>query len=311
MKHIFKINKLLSLSILLFISIEILACDICGCGIGGNYIGLLPDFQKNIIGMRYKYNHLTSHLGPNGVHTYLTTQEHYNTIELWGAWQMNKWRLSASLPYSFNERQRSTIVESKSGLADATILTQYNIYNHRTILPNDHLMVQSIWIGLGVKLPSGTYIASDNTPASQNLNLFQLGTGSTDILFSAMYDIRVQDHGFNVNANYKINGSNNTSYTYGNKFNVIGNYYFKIRVLSKYTLTPNIGLLYETSSRDNDGLFKVDVSGGHVLMGSLGCEIALGQFGIGTNYQMPMKQNLAKQIVAADDRLMLHGWYAF
>lgn len=288
-----------------------MACDICGCGIGGNYIGLLPEFQKNIIGIRYKYNHLTSHLGPNGAHTYLTTQEHYKTIELWGAWQMDKWRISASLPYSFNERQKSSITETKAGFADATFLGQYNLYNHRTILLNEHLLVESLWIGLGIKIPTGTYAASDHTASDQNFNLFQLGTGSIDFLFSAMYDIRVQDHGLNVNANYKINGNNKAGYAYGNKFNVIGYYYYKIRFFGKYTLTPNIGLLYETSALDNDGPFKVDVSGGQVFMGSLGCELAFGQYGIGSNYQIPLQQNLAKEIVAADNRLMIHGWYSF
>jgi hypothetical protein len=306
-----KLTRLMTFIVLLLVNGYAMACDICGCGIGGNYIGLLPEFQKNIIGIRYKYNHLTSHLGPNGTQTYLTTQEHYKTVELWGAWQLNKWRISASLPYSFNQRQKSRSTEAKGGLADATFLGQYNIYNHRTILPNEHLFVQSIWLGLGVKIPTGTYTASDNTTSSQNLNLFQLGTGSTDLLISAMYDIRLQDHGFNVNANYKINGTNNAAYSYGNKCNVIGNYYYKIRVLGKYTLTPNLGLLYETSTLDNDGAFKVDVSGGHVLMGSLGCEMAFGQYGVGMNYQIPIQQNLAKQIVAADNRLMVHAWYAF
>ena len=63
-----------------------MACDICGCGIGNNYIGILPEFNSKIIGVRYRSNNLWTDIGANGAHTYLTPEERYQTTELWGAW---------------------------------------------------------------------------------------------------------------------------------------------------------------------------------------------------------------------------------
>ena len=50
------------------------ACDICGCGVGGNYIGILPEFNQHVFGLRYRLNSLTTHIGTGGSTTYLTTE---------------------------------------------------------------------------------------------------------------------------------------------------------------------------------------------------------------------------------------------
>ena len=55
-----------------------LACDICGCGVGNSYIGILPDFNKRIFGLRYRYNSIFTHVGTGGETTYLTTKRRNN-----------------------------------------------------------------------------------------------------------------------------------------------------------------------------------------------------------------------------------------
>src|ERR1700755_3241064 len=84
---------------------NVAACDICGCGVGSYYTGILPEFRKNILGLRYRYNTLTTHLGPGGSVSYLTTTERFRTVDLWGGWSITpKFRLMGYVPLNFNEK---------------------------------------------------------------------------------------------------------------------------------------------------------------------------------------------------------------
>ena len=57
------------------------ACDICGCGVGTYYLGILPDFNKRFVGLRYQHKQLTTHLGPTGNRTPITADETYESLE--------------------------------------------------------------------------------------------------------------------------------------------------------------------------------------------------------------------------------------
>lgn len=288
-----------------------LACDICGCGVGNNYIGILPDFHKHIFGIRYRYNNMLTHVGIGGATTYLTTTERYNTIEAWGGWNITeKFRLMASVPYSFNEKINQGTTKQKNGIGDISVSGFYQLLNQRTTIStkdsSSKLLVQSLWVGGGVKMATGKYNPADKSTGGENTNLFQLGTGSYDFNIGAMYDVRLQDAGININANYKKNTVNKYDYQYGNKFNVNSQLYYKFRTKSKVMIAPNAGIQYETSQTDRDGDVKVTVSGGNLLLGTIGLETAFGKFAVGANYQTPLSQNLANGIVKAQDRVMVH-----
>lgn len=283
------------------------ACDICGCGVGNSYIGILPDFNKRIFGLRYRYNSIFSHIGTGGASTYLTTNEKYRTIELWGGWNISEnFRLMASVPYSFNEQVNQGITKSKNGLGDVSVSGMYQLINKRKPVAKDRLLVQSLWVGGGVKLPTGKYNPSDKSVSSNNANLFQLGTGSIDFTLTAMYDIRLQDAGVNVSASYKVNTANKQEYRYGNKLNGNLQAYYKFRIQNKVTIAPNTGLLVESGQQDMDNQFSVYVSGGNVLLGTIGVETSFKKFSFGGNWQTPFSQNLAHGIVKANNRMMLH-----
>jgi hypothetical protein len=284
-----------------------MCCDICGCGVGNTYIGILPEFHKHIFGLRYRYNSIWTHVGVGGSTTYLTTRETYNIAEAWGGWNLGKkFRVMASVPYSFNERTNQGITHQKSGIGDINIAGYYQLLNSRNTVIKNKLLVQSLWIGGGVKLATGIYNPSDKNTTNNNANLFQLGTGSYDFNAGIMYDIRLQDVGVNVAANYKVTTGNKYQYRYGNKFNINAQAYYKIRVNNKWTLAPNAGVQYEKAANDTDKGFDVTVSGGNLLLSTAGIETAAGKFSIGANFQTPLSQNLANGIVKANNRLMLH-----
>lgn len=287
------------------------ACDICGCGVGSYYVGILPEFSKKIMGIRYRYNTLRTHIGAGGITTYLTTEETYRTAELWGGWTIgNKIRLMGYIPVSFNEKLNQDITTNKQGLGDAGLQGFYKLYASDKGIGNKRL-VQSLWIGAGVKVPTGKYDALEKNSGQENANIFQLGTGSVDLTINAMYDIRLQDAGINLATSYKINTTNQQSYRYGNKFNVNVQVYYKFRIKNAVTLAPNTGILFEKAELDKDHSYTVDVSGGRVLLGTVGLEAAYRKIAIGANWQSPMSQDLAGGFVKANNRGMVHISFMF
>jgi hypothetical protein len=293
-------------AVLLFFS-KANACDICGCGVGGYYIGILPEFSKHIAGVRYRFNSLKTHLGTGGSTTYLTTEERYQTTELWGAWNIGKnFRIMGTVPYAFNERKNLGERKSKHGIGDISVNGYYQLYKNKRTVFSKKIMIQTLWLGAGVKLPTGEYTPDDKQSTSQNTNLFQLGTASFDFSVNAMYDLRIQDAGLNISASYKMNTANKYSYNYGNKLNTTAQFYYKIRVKNKFTIAPNAGVMYENSKKDIDNKISVDASGGNLLLGSIGFETGFKKITFGANWQVPLSQNLANGFVNANPRMMAH-----
>lgn len=300
-------KKIFIIGILILSGSGTMACDICGCGVGNNYIGILPDFTKHILGLRYRYNTLLSHLGAGGTQTYLTNREQYNIVELWGGWNLGKkFRVMANLPYNFNERKNQGNVYSKNGLGDITLSGYYQLLNKRNTIGGKSLLVQSLWIGGGIKLPTGKYNSLDKSNSAQSSNLFQLGTASTDFIASVMYDLRIQDMGINLNAGYKFNTKNRYGYTYGNKLNANAQLYYKFRIMHKLGIAPNAGIQYETAEKDIDNKISVYASGGNLLLATAGIEMNFKKIAIGANWQTPVSQDLGEGIVKANNRVMVH-----
>lgn len=287
------------------------ACEICGGGLGSNYVGLLPEFSKRFLGIRYQYNQLYTQLDINGQQTALSNRESYRTAELWGAWNIgSKWRILALLPYSFIERENiaSTSKSQKDGLGDMTLSGYYNMLNRASTTAKDKRIMQSLWIGMGIKLPFGHY---DQSNFTNSTNVFQLGTGSLDFIPHVSYDIRYQDLGLNTNLSYKINTENNEQYRYGNKIMASANLYYKVKVASQAVLSPNIGLSYDRQDKDKTMGYKIDESGGNSLTASAGLETNFDRISCGVSYQQPIQQNLALGRTEIKQKLTAHVSFAF
>ncbi len=287
------------------------ACDICGCGAGSSYIGILPEFGKKVFGIRYRNNTLLTHLGAGGIRTYLTTEERYRTADIWSGWNMGKkFRVIAYIPVSFNDKTSQGATMRKNGLGDISLQGYYQLLNTKTTI-SSKLLVQSLWIGGGVKLPSGNYEPADKNNSLQSANIFQLGTGSTDFSLNAMYDIRLHDVGINTALSYKINTANRHKYQYGNKLGANVQAYYKWRVKNKITIAPNAGLLYEHAATDREGKYEAGISGGSILLAAAGMETVCKRLSFGANWQPPLSQHLAGGMVKANSRMMIHISYIF
>ncbi|NLU93450.1 transporter [Chitinophaga sp. Ak27] len=306
-------KKISILCIILLSSYATSACDICGCGVGSYYIGLLPDFKQRFIGLRYQHKTMRSHLGPGGTTSYLTTQETYQTAELWGGWNIGRrFRVLGFVPVNINSRENQGVTTSKSGWGDVAAVGYYQLLDKQHTTGRGQLMVQSLWIGGGVKLPTGRYEPAERKENEEAPNNFQLGTASTDFTLNAAYDVRLMDVGINTNVSYKLNTTNKYDYRYGNKFTANVLAYYKIRIADKVSLAPNAGVLYETAAKDKEGgKFTVDMSGGYSLLATVGMEATIGKISAGVNFQPVISQQLADLRVKAGSRAMVHLTYLF
>jgi hypothetical protein len=301
-------KKLIIASIIVLFTItSTKACDICGCGVGSYYLGILPEYNKRFIGLRYQHKTLQTHLGPMGERTPLTTDETYQSAELWGGWNIGKrFRVLAFVPYNFNERKSQSSSGGKDGLGDIAIMGYYKFLDHTGNL-GGKLLIQSLYIGGGVKLPTGKYEPSERLAVQESPNNFQLGTESTDFTLNAAYDVRWNDLGINANVNYKMNTENKYEYRYGNKFTSNVLIYHKFRVAKVLSVAPNLGVLYETAAQDVESKkYDVAVSGGYSISAVAGLEFSMKGLSFGANYQNVRSQDLAGGRAKAGNRFMVH-----
>ncbi len=308
-------NFILPFLLFLFISIPSKACDLCGCGAGSYYLGVMPQFQKNFVGLRYRTASFDSHLGQTGggnsnYSSLFRTQERFYAAEIWARFYPHpKLQLLAFLPYQWNFQDENNQTKSLSGIADASIIAQYEIFN----TTNDTISQKfehSFFIGTGIKLPTGkSNFDTEDALQVANAN-FQLGTGSTDFLLTSQYTIRYKKTGFTADLAYKINTENNQNYRFGNRVSSNATLFY-VKQIGKFGFMPTLGTYYEHNQKDKREDKTVFDTGGNLLNAVLGTQVYTGRFMVGFNYQTPLKQNLANQKIKSKDRFMVQTVFLF
>ncbi|MBS1596884.1 MAG: transporter [Bacteroidetes bacterium] len=280
------------------------ACDICGCGGSNIYMGMLPDFKTKFIGIRYHYMQYYTQLATDQTQF---SHNYYNTVEAWTGWNIGrKWQVLAFVPYYYNKQMDDDGASSKSGLGDITILANYQLLHTRTTSEHNNSVEQSLWIGAGVKLPTGTFKLDVTDPATTIADInAQIGTGSTDFLLNAMHHFRVNQFGVNTSANYKINTKNRSDYKYGNKFTGTSIAYYRIRV-GGIAIAPNAGVIYEHTEQNTFDKASVQFTGGYAVSGLAGVEFTFNKIAIGFNVQKAFSQHYAGGQTKMEFRSMAH-----
>src|SRR5688572_32202916 len=94
------------------------ACDACGCGVGSYQFGILPQQNKNFVGIRYqaKSDETTPFHGSQ-------SKEEFQTMEIWGRfYPLKKVQVLALLPYNFNRQETDGKPTELQGLGDGLVL---------------------------------------------------------------------------------------------------------------------------------------------------------------------------------------------
>jgi Putative MetA-pathway of phenol degradation len=290
---------------LIIASISSFSCEICGCGLGNYYIGLMPQFKNKFIGLRYQFHQFQTRLSNDPTQF---SRDFYQTVELWSGWRIGKkFQVLAFVPYNINHQVSDEGTSDLKGLGDVALLVSYELFNK--VSKSNPAISQDLWVGTGVKLPTGQFAIEPGDPDVASLANTQRGSGSTDIMFNGMYNLRISKWGFTANAGYKLNGYNKDRYQFGDKFSAAGFIYYGAQV-SKTHISPNIGLLYEHNSSSTLNEEKIELTGGSLLQLAPGAEINIGSMALGFNVQLPVSQRFAEGQTQSRLKGMLHVTFA-
>ncbi len=281
------------------------ACDFCGCGVGSYYFGAMPMFHKNALGMRYRSMEFSSHLGSP-----FESKEHFGISELFfRLYPHRRWQVVGFLPYANNSQQVDGQTKRLSGLADALALVSFNLYNN---MYDSSSWKHNLFIGTGIKLPTGKYTFDKNDRESVANENFQLGSGSTDLLFNTLYSLRKGKWGLNTTLSYKLNTVNSQNYRFGNRVSIDVSIMRIQKLSEKFALAPYLGFYGEKSQRDERNGYFVDGTGGHLVLGNVGLDAFVSnRFTIGVLHQMPFNQHLSEGKVRAERRWMIQMAWLF
>lgn len=301
-------KKIILATVIALLSINtVSACEICGCGLGNYHIGLMPQFTHKFLGLRYQYRQFKTVMADDATQF---SHDYYKTMELWGGWNIGKhWQVLAIIPVNFVHQVSDDGVTNNQGLGDIALMVNYKVLDLNSKSGKSRVN-QQLWLGAGVKLPTGKFDVDATDPAIVSLANTQTGSASTDFMLNAMYNVSIKKLGINTSASYKLNTRNKDNYSFGNKFS--GSTYLSYTVTKKdFSFIPNLGLLYENSSVNKLNKVTVAETGGNLFAGAAGLEIGYKKFTVGTNVQLPISQRYSSGQTELKVRGMVHVSFGF
>ncbi len=213
------------------------ACDVCGCSIGGNYFGILPQFHKHFVGLRWSDQSFRSahSLGAAREGLY-DSEERFHTVDLIGRfYPLRRLQVLVLAPYHQFHRVDNGVATRNSGLGDISFMGSYILLDSGDSL--NRRWKHTLTLGGGVKLPTGKSGQKDNE-GQLLLENMQTGSGSTDFMLSAAYTLRHGNWGMATDLLGRLNTANQSGYVYGNRVSGSAKVFY-LKNLRKMVLLPN------------------------------------------------------------------------
>lgn len=295
----------LSLALILFGQLS-QACDICGCSVGGMYVGILPQFQQHFVGLRYQFREFsTKHIVSGNP---VISNDRFHTVELWGRFYPHKRiQMMGFMPVNiFNKKESGRVMETV-GQGDFTLITNY-------IAVNTSDTALSWWkhnllVGGGLKLPTGEFNHYRNdTLLNPNL---QSGTGSWDFLLNAMYTVRYKKVGINIETHGRFTMANVHGYKFGDRVNGALRFFMWTKI-KKTSIVPAIGFTVEYATKDKKKNALVLETGGVSASLHAGLDVYIaGKCLVGGSISHAIWDNLGNGMITSGWRTQIQFSYLF
>lgn len=282
-------KKILPVALLLLISEVSFACEICGCANNNFQIGLLPNFRKYFVGLRYSAAHYSSAVTDDPSQF---SNDYYKSFELWGGYQFKKVQVMAFLPYLQSTKISDDGTVESNGMGDMILMANYQVWSKMSM--NESLtrtLKNELWLGGGIKLPTGVSQV-DISQTDFNIGDFnsQPGTGTVDYLFNATHNLLWNNSGIVTNATYRLNTTNAQSFHFGNRVYLSSSFFqtFKIKDIK---VRPMAGFSYLRNDVNVFDGSRISGSDGYTFSGLTGFNLIFGKVGVMTNFYLPITQD--------------------
>lgn len=213
--------------------------------------------------------------------------------------------LNAFLPVLNNKSKTDDVYEQHTGFGDVSLNAGFHI-----ILPDEEKEVrQKLVAGAGIKLPTGNFYAHDSR--SQRLPFeMQPGTGSTDGFVYVNYIVMYRKLGINMNANFKLNGTNRYQERVGNSSTDFVSVFCKVKAGNVF-LYPSVQANYEfTKGVYTKGVVQPSTAMS-VLMVGPGLDVFYKSFSVNAAWQFTTYEKILPGDLESAGRLSLGLNYNF
>lgn len=288
---------------------DVRACDVCGCSGGGGYFGILPQFQRHFVGMRWQERVLDSYHPASSLEPAANARSTFRTLDIWGRWYpLRRVQVLAFVPVHFFEQNESTALIKTRGLGDATIIANYTLLN-----TGDSIMrtwKHSLQVGGGIKLPTGRYRLTDSDGVRYHANL-QPGTGSTDALLNIIYTLRRRSLGLQVDAQTRLNTGNANRYRFGHRQNAAIRLFWWKNIGRNISVLPRAGFVLDAAQKDVWYGSTQEATGGYATFADVGLDVYIGDFAVGAGFQTPVWRHLGDGLVTPKGNLSVTATWMF
>ena len=223
--------------------VSMYACDICGSNSGGGQLGILPNYQRHFVGVRYRFSSFYSlHAGSDSKFA----SDTFQTAELFARFVAHpNVQIFVSAPFLSTQHWEGNLAQKVQGIGDVSLLATYLLLNTTDSLA--HTCKHALQVGGGVKLPTGAYQLVQN---KHTLPVgIQPGSGSVDALANVLYTLRYRKVGLNIDANYRYTTTNPDLYKQGNRVSGTARIFYW-RSVKNTTILPHVGISLENATAD-------------------------------------------------------------
>lgn len=270
------------------------ACDVCGstASFGGN--GILPQFNRNFIGLRYwttQFRH--PNLPSSTLNGERVRYDQMQTASLWARAHLHS-RIQAfvEVPFSRNERVYETWQEGISGMGDIRVSAFYQLL--RTADSSSKPFRQMLMGGVGLTLPTGKY---QNRSQKGILlpHAFQLGSGSTAYDLRLIYTMRYRSIGINTELYRQWFEPNELSYHPGMRQGISQQLFYWHKSKAR-ALMPFIGYQLDRAGQDRDYGIPQRSTGGQLLQLQAGIDLYYDSWVLGPRADLTLLKDVDQSI---------------